>query len=173
MWQRLCTMGNRTVVRVPWVANWSMVGQVPPTIVPSQSLYYGDGGAYPASALVLDDRGHATSGIQPDNAFPMCFRRPVDAQQRALADQYLAAHPVGGAGGVVIPYCPDSLFSDPKLQLESRMNDMVAGGYQLTGADRWAARGAINAGFAVFLYLDELVKGHVSPKPSFNHCEQL
>jgi len=173
MWQTLCSMGNRTVVRVPWVTNWGAVAQVPPSIVPSQSLYYGDGGAYPASAPVLDDRGHVTMGIGPDNTFPMCFRKPTEPQQRALADQYLAAHPVGGAGGVTIPYCPDSLFSDPRLQLESQMNDLVPGGYQLMGADRWAARGAINAGFAVFLYLDELVKGHVSPKPPFNHCEQL
>ncbi len=173
MWQTLCSMGNRTVVRVPWVASWNMVGQIPPSIVPAESLYYGDGGAYPPDAPVLDDRGHVTLGIQSENTMPMCFRRPTDPVQRALADQYLAAHAIGGMGGPTIPYCPDSLFADPTLKLESQMNDMVPGGYQLVGADRWAARGAINAGFAVFLYLDQLVRGQVTPKPPYNHCEQL
>jgi mono/diheme cytochrome c family protein len=170
MWQTLCSMGNRTVVRVPWVVDWSTVAEVAPSIIPFQSLYYGDNGAYPATAPVLDDRGHVTMGIQPDNTFPMCFRRPTDPKQQALSDQYLAAHPIGGPGGVTIPYCPDSLFADSTSQLESTQNDMIPGGYDLIGADKWAARGAINAGFAVFLYLDKLTNGEVTPKVPYNHC---
>ncbi|MEP6652024.1 MAG: hypothetical protein ABJA82_01615 [Myxococcales bacterium] len=171
MWQHLCTMGNRPVVRVPLVLDWALVDMKPPAIDWTASLYYADQGAYPADAPVLDDRGRVTSGIQRDNTFPMCIRKPAAPAQLAPAEQYLAAHPVGGAGGPRIPYCPDRLFQDPKSILQSTQNEM--GDHQLIGADHWAARGAINAGFAVFLYLDKLVKGEVTPHPAFNHCEQL
>jgi mono/diheme cytochrome c family protein len=172
MWQRLCSWGNRVVVRVPYVPDWSAVDQSAPTINPPLSLYYGDGGAYPPSAPVLDHRRRVTNGIQPDNVFPMCFRKPSDAKNLALSDAYLAAHPVGGPGGAIVPYCPDSLFQDPKSLLEAPLDEST-GTYQLIGMARWATRGAINAGFAVFLYLDELVRGHVVPAPLFNHCEDL
>lgn len=167
MWQHLCSVGNRVVVRVP-VAKWGTPED--PVIDPVASLYWGD--AYPADAPVLDHRGHVTSGIQANNVFPMCFRKPANSEQLALADQYIAAHPVGGPSGPTIPYCPDILFSDPKWLLSSVV-DPESSTYTLSDANRWAARGAINAGFSVFLYLDQLVKGKVSPKPQFDHCEQL
>jgi hypothetical protein len=173
MWQRLCSLGNRTVVRVP-SKNWQ--DDKDPVIDPIASLYFGD--AYPSDAPVLDDRGRVTNGIQPGNVFPMCFRKPVDPVQLATADRYLAAHPVGGPGGATIPYCPQVLFdidvpsSTPKWLLEY-VNNVETGKPETTDANKWAIRGAINAGFSVFVYLDKLVRGQVSPRPPFNHCEQL
>jgi hypothetical protein len=38
--------------------------------------------------------------------------------------------------------------------------------------DNWAKRGAINAGFAVYSYLDELVKGRAN-RIRYNECELL
>jgi hypothetical protein len=40
-------------------------------------------------------------------------------------------------------------------------------------ADAWATRGAINAGFAVFLYLDGVAKGSIHQIPSYDQCGQL
>lgn len=168
MWSRLCGIGNRTVVRVPFVRDWS---DVKPEINPVFSLYYADG--YPADAPVLDDRGRVVSGVRSDNTFPVCFPRPAGASQQAAAEQYLAAHLVGGPGGVRIPYCPEAWLKDPKSPLETVMNTMVTGGYELTDANRWAARGAVNAGFAVFTHLQQLVGGQVTTKPDYNRCEQL
>jgi mono/diheme cytochrome c family protein len=40
-----------------------------------------------------------------------------------------------------------------------------------TEARRWALRGAMNAGLAVFAYLDEIVSGRKSAQPRFDECE--
>lgn len=168
MWSRLCALGNRAVVRVPFVRDWN---DVKPEISPVFSLYYADG--YPADAPVLDDRGRVVTGVRPDNTFPMCFPRPASAANQAVAEQYLETHKVGGPSGQRIPYCPDAWLKNPASPLEVVMNTMVTGGYELTDANRWAARGAVNAGLTVFLYLDRLVKGQAAPQPEYNHCEQL
>ena len=47
------------------------------------------------------------------------------------------------------------------------------GGFLYPDADKWATRGAINAGLAVFLYLDQLSKGLIQAKPLYNQCELL
>ena len=170
-WLKLCSLGNRPIVRVPYVDNWANIGtKTAPVINPVTSLYWGD--SYPAGAAVLDDHGHVVNGITPDNFFPVCFQKPTDAAQLALATSYLAAHPVGGEGGAVIPFCPDVLFQDPANQLASTP-DLSTGLTTYTDADKWAIRGAINAGMSVFMYVDQLEKGNVAPKPQFNHCEQL
>jgi hypothetical protein len=37
----------------------------------------------------------------------------------------------------------------------------------------WTTRGAINAGYAVYLYLSELARSGGKPQPPFDRCEQL
>ena len=71
----------------------------------------------------------------------------------------------------MLPYCADYLFKDPKYKFSVTMNDNNQLSYP--DADKWATRGAVNAGLAVFLYLDQLERGNVHPKPLYNHCEQL
>jgi hypothetical protein len=39
-------------------------------------------------------------------------------------------------------------------------------------ADAWAVRGAVNAGFGVYLYVQSLLKMN-APPPDYNQCEQL
>ena len=39
------------------------------------------------------------------------------------------------------------------------------------GANRWAVRGAINAGMAVYLYVKSLENG--TPSPDYNQCNLL
>jgi hypothetical protein len=46
-------------------------------------------------------------------------------------------------------------------------------GFHLPGIENWATRGAINAGLAVFLFLQEFERGTITPKPLFNQCEKL
>ncbi len=38
--------------------------------------------------------------------------------------------------------------------------------------DQWALRGAINAGFSVFLYLESLAKNG-GPDPDYTECDKL
>jgi mono/diheme cytochrome c family protein len=147
-----------------------------------QSFYWGDGRdaqgnlAYPADAPVMDHRGHVRAGLGPDNLFPVCVRRPSDPTQKNRADAFLQSHPVGGQSGEILPYCPDSLFAKDDSGAErwalANPTDPDTGSHLYTDANHWANRGAINAGLAVFLYVDELSRGQ-TPKPLYNQCEQL
>jgi hypothetical protein len=42
-----------------------------------------------------------------------------------------------------------------------------------SAVEEWARRGAINAGFAVFLYLSEIAKAGGISKPTYDHCEAV
>jgi hypothetical protein len=44
---------------------------------------------------------------------------------------------------------------------------------QGSAADEWALKGAMNAGFAVFLYLDSVARNGGVAQPTYDHCEQL
>jgi mono/diheme cytochrome c family protein len=163
LWLRLCSLNNRPIVHVVDLVNG------PRPLSPSTvqlnvlSLYWGD--VYPATADVMDHHGHVTKGISPDNPFPICAR--VSSDPNDVTNQFVAANPVGGASGHPIPSCPAELFAAGN-QLDNGPN----GNFTYKDARSWASRGAINAGIAVFLYLDRLERGLVTPKPPYNHCEQ-
>jgi len=169
MWLRLCSLNNRRIVRVPYVERWTSQtgnGSPGPRLVPDQSLYYAD--AYPATAPVLDHRGQIAHGVSADNLFPLCLRAPADPTERAFADAFLAAQPVR------VPYCPAELFAgNDRYRLRSIPDPDIPGRRVLIDARRWALRGAVNAALSVFLYLDAIERGIVTPKPAFNQCEQL
>jgi mono/diheme cytochrome c family protein len=182
LWLRICALNNRQVVRaiVPTDPPWSARTQANTLgIMANASLYWADG--YPASALVMDQRGHIVNGITPDNVFPLCLVRPTDPTQAGYADTFRNANPVGGPAGNLIPYCPSELFATgpngagmvtQKWQL-AYTYDPSMGGNVYTDANDWATRGAINAGLAVFLYVDGLSKGTIVPKPPYNQCERI
>jgi mono/diheme cytochrome c family protein len=183
LWLRLCALDNRQVVRVVVPAdggNWlATTGAKDLAIRREQSLYWADG--YPAGAPVMDHRGHAVSGVTPDNLFPICLQRPTDPTQAGYADAFRMANPVGGAGGNLIPYCPAELFatgpnSAGVASLKWRLaytTDPKTNQFVYTDAKAWGTRGAINAGLAVFLYIDQLSKGMIAAKPPYNQCGEL
>ena len=148
------------------------------------TLYWGatpDGTpVYPPSAPVLDHRGHVRTGLSPDNVVPLCVQQPVDSAERAAADAFLRAR-AGVLQNEIVPYCPPELLATAlaedgsgalvkkwRLAFHPAENELV-----YDDANRWAIRGAINAGLAVYLYIDQLSKGLVAPKPLYNQCELL
>jgi mono/diheme cytochrome c family protein len=163
MWLRMCSLNNRQIVRVPYVTEWT--SSTKPALAPQESLYYAD--AYPASAPVLDHHGKIVNGVTADNLFPFCIRKPDDPAQLAIADAYLAAQVVKA------PYCPPELFANnEQWKLVSSPNpDGPALPRVLTDARKWSVRGAVNAALSVFLYLDSIERGVVTPQPAYNHCE--
>jgi mono/diheme cytochrome c family protein len=165
MWLRLCSLGNRPVVRVPYVTDWT-VANVKPMLAPQESLWWAD--AYPSTAPVLDHHGQVVNGVTADNLFPRCVRKPTDPTQLAAADAFLAAQTVKP------PYCPPELFAgNEKWKLQSDPNpDGPTLPRVLTDARKWSVRGAINAALAVFLYLDGIEHGKIAPKPPFNQCDK-
>ena len=163
MWLRLCSLGNRPVVRVPYV-EWKEGEPLKLEVRPIDSHFWGD--SYGA-APVLNHKGQIENGIKPDNVFPVCIRKPTDPAELAIAEKVLAANPVGGAGGAIIPYCPEAILGEQLevvIDAESR--------HQYVDARAWATRGAANAGLAVFLYLDQMVRGNVQPTPAYDKCEE-
>jgi hypothetical protein len=173
-WLRLCTLGNRPVVRVPYV-NWTADTLPKDLSLSFRSIYWGD--AYPSTAQVMDHRGRVVNGITADNLFPMCIQEPPKGSpEHMYADSFLSTHPVG-KGGAAIPYCPPAIFDkdamgNPKYLLKYDI-DLTDNALTFVDGPRWAARGAINAGMAVFVYLDQVERGAVKILPGYDQCEQL
>jgi hypothetical protein len=154
MWMNVCNLNNRQVVRVVEAGT---------NTVNAASLYWGD--AYPAGAPVMDHHASVASGLTPDNLFPLCFH----GNNAADAPPNLAGTPM--------PLCPQALFATDgngqPLHWLKFVHDPTTGTTDFVDARKWAARGAINAALAVYLYVDGLARGQLSPRPPYDHCEQL
>jgi len=170
-----------------WSSYWNGATSL---FVTGSSLYWGTDGTgadgignptYPAGSPLMDQRGQistldlASSG----NLFPMCVQEPpAGTDAHAAADALLQKVAESNTGGNVIPYCPSALFAagtdgTGNAALKWRLSTLFSN--QATtypDANRWALRGAINAGLAVFLYVNQLSEGGV-PQPLYNQCELL
>jgi len=171
MWLRLCNLGNRPIVRVPTAPQgiWKATTSVNDLVISAYSLYWGTSptgadsyGPHP----VMDDRGSLEQGLTPGNLFPICVQKPSDPAQLPFADQALQASAVKGN---VIPYCPDG-FVTAGNQLTIANNGGVV---DFTDGRKWAARGAINAAMAVFLYLDQIESDPTKRQPLYTQCNLL
>ncbi len=175
LWLRLCNLNNRPIVRVPIVTRgWTTSTSPGELIIDGYSLYWGDAkGAdgkslYPDSAPVMDDHGRIHRGITADNPFPICVEKPSDPAIVSHADTVLKALAVSGTGPS-IPYCPDGFVTAAnQLGFDASSPD-----HSFFDAERWAARGTINAAMAVFLYLDQIERDPSKRKPLYNQCELL
>jgi hypothetical protein len=160
LWMRLCAANNPPPVRSLTVDG---KGSTSGKVVLRNSLI--DPGAY-GQKPVGDEGGHtqptlaasncllgSSSGTPPAcNLFPWCI--PPDNQDAptfAAAGLPLCSVVAGSST------CGDKCWSDDRI-------------------DQWAIRGAINAGLAVYLYVDALVKDLAQgkpPKPSYDQCDKL
>ena len=173
MWLKLCSFGNRPLVRVVTAENnWTEDSgkNLAGLVIAGKYLYWGDAKGpdgkpfFAADTPVMDHHGRIHQGLTADNPFPLCVEKPQDPTQLAYADATLKSIAVA-ATGAVIPYCPAG-FVDPANQLKYQ-------GDNYPDAARWAARGTINAAMAVFLYLDQIERDPSKRKPLFNQCDQL
>ena len=99
-------------------------------IITGGRLYWAVGPAgedYYGQNPVMDHQGNVATGVQPGNLLPLCVQLPSSAPEKSYADKALAASPVGGPGGQVIPYCPAGfMVPSHKLQV-SDIGDFVDG----------------------------------------------
>jgi hypothetical protein len=165
MWSRLCSVGNRPVVRVPrwkegkWKLDWR------------RSFYWGD--AY-GKRPVLNHRGLVdANGVLAENEMPACV---PEEDVRENPD----ALPLLTADGKPIPTCPAELLetvregdNPPRAKWALAVGQRPDGGPDFVGRDEWAIRGAANAGIAVLVYLQEVRRGRLAPRPTYDHCEEL
>jgi hypothetical protein len=162
LWKRLCSIDHKPPVRAiqkDWTKDMGF------DVRPYSGLY--DASTYPADAPVGDDQGRVVTGIGPDNLTPWCIRKPLSPQQRATAEQFVA-DPQHFLNGKPMPFCPESVI--PAVDTSS----FPPPGFLTDDQKKtWAMRGAINAGLAVFIYLDKVTREKYNPKPRYDQCEQL
>jgi mono/diheme cytochrome c family protein len=171
MWLRLCNLGNRPFVRVPIVSGpWTATTGVGDLSVSAFSLYWAVGpngedwyGANP----VMDQQGNVATGVSASNLFPLCVQKPTDPTQLSYATKALQAAKV--LNTTAIPFCPDG-FVQASHQLV--VNNSVSPPDYVDGR-KWAARGAINAALAVFLYLDEIERDPTKRQPLYTQCNLI
>jgi mono/diheme cytochrome c family protein len=192
LWLRLCSINNPPPVR-PYRYNSQPITVMPvekiqddPNIPPPppntppvllRCAFQGggcdsDGGASLAYS-VGDQNGNVSSTLTADNLLPWCvYANPNQSGTKADFDKWLNTHCVAGtdcdskgncqgASCVHPPRCPDNWTDLANW-------DDAAG----SAVTQWEYRGAINAGLAVFLYLDGIAKGK-SPEATYDQCEKL
>ena len=175
LWPHLCNFGNRPVVRVLTLAEGT------PAKVRINNLYWGDN--YPASAPIMNQHGTVETGLKADNLFPLCYMPDAVPQPGGVnLIEERANDAVHGAPGKVPP-CPLDWIHGKQADgtpTALRIDKYYAPGQPFTpdhtvpvDQNIWAARGAMNAGLAVFLYLQDLIVEKKPAMPAFNQCEQL
>jgi hypothetical protein len=172
MWLRLCNLGNRPFVRVPFISGGTWTAGSTPTdlTVTGLRLYWAvgpNGENWYGSNPVMDQLGNVSNGVTAANLFPICVQKPTSSTELQFATAALQANPVAGKN--VIPFCPDG-FVDPSHQLAVNTTTATP---DFTDGRKWAARGAINAALAVFLYLDQIERDPSKRQPLYTQCNLI
>ena len=173
MWLRLCNFNNRQIVRaLDLQGGWTATASALSLAASGQRLYWAkskDGTDWYGANPVMDQVGNIETGVTPENLFPICVLRPTNAAQLAIAQQLLQASPMLGKN--VLPFCPDG-FAVPAHQLTVNGSGAIGDTDYVEGR-QWAARGAINAALAVFLYLDQMERDPTQRQPLYTQCNLL
>src|SRR5450631_3815996 len=168
MWLRLCNLGNRPVVRVADGGTWTAATVPGDWNLTKYRLYWASdpsGVDYYGANPVMDHLGNLQNGITAQNLFPLCVLKPSDATQLQYATSALQANPVLRKN--VIPFCPDGFVqTSHKLSIDPDTGDNTDG-------RKWAARGAINAALAVFLYLNGIESNPSQRQPLYTQCNLI
>jgi hypothetical protein len=121
------------------------------------------------SNAVGDQNGSIRLGLRDydGNTAPWCVRTPEDVSVKTMLDAYWTKQHGGPRG---VPYCPEKLFSK---SVTPDGQEVENNRYTDVDVLNWTRRGAMNAGLAVYLYLEALAKGEAEPPLSYNACEKL
>jgi mono/diheme cytochrome c family protein len=166
LWQELCTADNPAPVRavtfhegrfmlaVQLQTRSDLEGK--PTFDENMSLLLRREGY--GSGPVGDHRGRIRDAIDGDNVAPWCVLQPAAEQERQALE--VAYRRLRDDDDEPLPYCPERLLGSAQ-----RFGDL--------DARYWTRRGSMNAGLAVFFYLDALARGQQKTAVEYNHCEDL
>jgi hypothetical protein len=168
LWLNLCSLANPAPVRILTPTPLGLDLNVP-LIQDTQGNFAIDSSTgaskgllvpaavYPTDAPVGNVTGGVDASLKATNTWPWCIddsNATID-QQRWIVSKSL-------------PVCPSVVKSYHSACLGSTPPENCFGN---DAGNTWAVRGAINAGFAVFLYVQSLESK--SPPPDFNQCELL
>ncbi|MFT3923002.1 MAG: hypothetical protein QM778_10740 [Myxococcales bacterium] len=176
MWERICSFQNLK----PLIVVEPVYGkdEAKNLIVSSLKVNFAPRESYGSTRAVGDPRrvdasgqplNGISAGIHDDNPEPWCIVNPTGAQADAL-NAYLAALDASKA-----PLCPPELQPGTTAMLNYDLPSVAENPDQKTGRasmEIWSIRGAMNAGLAVYLYLEALTHGKPAAVP-YDHCEEL
>ena len=142
LWVTLCGLHNPPPVTVLTFQGKGL------SMTPVVSSAFYPIGNYPADAPVGDQHGQIVTGIQSGNTMPWCLDRVEATITPEQIDAFAAANNV--------PVCPPAWSKPDNGDLDAQQ--------------QWINRGAINAGLAVFTYLDKYIKGDLN-HVTYDQCE--
>jgi hypothetical protein len=159
-----------------------------PMVVRRQSM--GDQCVAAGAPCLVGDEHAAVGSLTSDNLLPWCVTVSKSLNHRELVDPWFENTCVGPPGSPCVhpPRCPgtyDDLWAIPPATWNAETDPpwTPSNGWDLSwdtkgpvkgrAADEWSLRGAINAGLAVFLYLDSVSRDPTRAKPAYDHCEQV
>ena len=162
LWTRLCTFDNPAPVHVIRVSS-------------TQALSYNyidtySPKNYPA-APIGNGKGQVRATLTADNDTPWCIAEPADEALKAWLVQQVAVAGPGETQAPKLPVCPSSFLVDAN-RFKGGVTDSSSV-YIYGDIDDWAARGAITAGQAVFVYLEEMIAQGKGRQLRFDECEQI
>ena len=166
LWTQVCTFNNPPPVHALTVSQIGGAGSTDYNLqfVSANAFFPAK---YPANAPIGDGYGNVQPSLTPDNVTPWCVQAtdPNDAAAQAWFSMQRSLD------GKPLPVCPDVAVA-----LENRFanpTDPMTGTPARGDMDDWATRGAINAGQAVFAYLDLMVSQGHGRDPHYDECELL
>jgi len=143
LWTQLCSLHNSgRVHKILMLGQYSAI--VEAAFLPATPCDQNGQPApcYPLNAMVGDERGRIVEGLQPGNNFPWCIDPSI---------------PAGVTLDGTLPICPPSWNITP-VDVDAEF--------------AWENRGAINAGFSVFKFLDKFIKGEIK-HIGYDQCDLL
>jgi mono/diheme cytochrome c family protein len=170
LWVKLCTFNNPAPIHTLLVRSNTNSG------VTTRSLFFVADGlysaqAYPANTAIGDIAGDRQDSLTPDNWSPWCVVVNSDDDRQYVStlqtNHGSTAHPDVRD----VPICPATFITDSN-KFHGGANDSN-GVYQRGDIDDWAARGAINAGQAVFVYLRQMISQGKGRDLTYNECDKL
>jgi hypothetical protein len=203
LWLRICSIHNPPPVIPYWdfkalaplayaggvstgaPPRQDLVSEIVPPVVLRRCAFQSGGCLSDASTptfQVGDELGNVAPELTDDNLHPWCVLIPTGSVPKELKSalennclggvdckNHACAGPYPDNNCVYLPTCP--VHQDPVGQwsAEAAAWDDVNG----TTALNWSQRGAINAGLAVFLYLQSLTAVAGDPPPTFDQCPNL
>ena len=157
LWMKLCSFGRGAPVRMltqKWTGAGVDLAQTFALEKPGNGLSsFVDPEVYGDSPVMT--RLGVVNGVPYDASDAWCVVKPSGAEDLAAADAFLSA-PENLFNGQQVPYCPDGIVP-----------------MTLDEVDGWVRLGAMNAGKAVFVYLDAVAKGTISPQLGYEECDKL
>jgi mono/diheme cytochrome c family protein len=163
LWLRLCSLANAPPVHLLSLASGGAAGLADVPAIFDQDFNLAmppgkmvDASSYPPATPIGNESGAVDPSLSPGNEWPWC----VDTTGATSAQQAWVA-----ANG--LPVCPAAIVA-PAHACAAGPGTACFGNVE---ANTWAVRGAINAGFSVFLYVQS-IEG-TAPPPDYDHCELL